>query len=110
VTKGNDMKCICPVCMHAEAMRARNNAREPCFDDMALMRWQPPRGGAGGKQCHPNDRGVWRCQICDFCAAPEAVGVLLDAVMYFSFPECDSIGSLGLHEDTRIAFKGGRRT
>jgi hypothetical protein len=37
----------CPCCLHEETIRARCAARETGYDDdLALMRWNPPQGGA----------------------------------------------------------------
>jgi hypothetical protein len=36
----------CPCCLHEETIRARCAGRKPCHDDLALMLWNPPQGGA----------------------------------------------------------------
>lgn len=97
----------CPVCLHDETMRARIHEREPMHDDVALMRWRPPHGGARGQVVTRWDEGSWVCERCDLPLSPHDAGVLLDAALRHSHPDCDSIRG-GLHEDVRRAFAGGR--
>lgn len=100
------LRCICPVCLHERTMRDRLGGYEPCYDDMEMMYWQRPHGGAKGQQVTPYDGGYWKCERCWTTLSPEAAGTLLDAALMHIDPECDSIRE-GIHEDARIAFKGG---
>lgn len=111
---------LCPVCWHGETMVARFHDREPSRDDVGdgytVMRWSPgPRQtGACGNPGMPSrwDRGVWECGACGLRVTPEEAGILLDAALSVSHPECDSIteDAIGqrLHEDVRRALRGGR--
>lgn len=98
----------CPCCLHEQTMRARVTGIEPCHDDQALMRWNPPVGGARGQQVTEWDEGWWKCVICDLRLPPHKAGVLLDAALMHAFPDCDSIDSDGIHLDTRRAWAGSR--
>ena len=88
-------------------MRAQLNGHEPVHDDVAPMRWRPPQGGARGQIVTRWDEGSWLCGRCDLALNPNDAGVLLDAALRHSHPDCDSIRD-GLHEDVRRAFAGGR--
>lgn len=99
-------KAVCPVCLHKRALQARLGGYEPCFDDGEMMDWHKPLGGPRGQQCSRLDGGFWVCPFCGVILTPEEAGVLLDAVLMVSFPDCDSIVG-GLHTDTREALKGG---
>ena len=98
----------CPCCLHEDTLRARVSGHEPCRDDLALMYWHPPQGGARGQQCTQWDQGWWQCQICELRLPPHKAGVLLDAALMHAFPDCGSIAE-GVHADTKRAWAGGRR-
>jgi hypothetical protein len=100
-------KIPCPACLHEETMRARFHEREPVHDDMALMAWVPPYGGARGQQVTKWDGGGWVCQVCQLRLTPHEAGVLLDAALMHYDPRCDSIVD-GVHADTRRAMAGGK--
>lgn len=111
---------LCPVCWHRETMIARFHDREPnrddVSDDYAVMRWSPGprRSGAGGNPGMPSrwDRGVWECGHCGFRCTPEESGILIDAAIHASDPDCDSITTdadgLRMSDDARRAMRGGR--
>jgi len=87
-------------------MIACRNRRETCHDDTPQMRFSRPYGGARGQQVTRGDAGWWRCEVCDLSLTPNEAGVLLDAVLMLSEPNCDSIHD-GLHADVQVAFAGG---
>ena len=97
----------CPACLHEETMRARRHDREPCYDDVEVMHWHRPYGGARGQQVTRWDGGFWVCQICGLRLTNRDAGVLLDAALMHMDPNCDSITDEGVHADTVRAFKGG---
>jgi hypothetical protein len=99
-------RTLCPVCWNKETLRARLNEREPCRDDPPQMTWHRPYGGPRGQIVTRWDGGWWACEQCEFRATAHDVGVLLDAALMASDPDCDSIRD-GMHEDARLAFLGG---
>ena len=100
----------CPCCLHEATIRDRCAGREPCHDDLALMLWNPPQGGARAQVCTQWDQGWWECVICDLRLPPHKAGVLLDAALMHAFPDCDSIDVDGIHTDTRRAWAGGQHS
>lgn len=98
----------CPVCMHEETVRARQNEREPCRDDLAVMRFvAPPSRGACGNPGMPTrfSDGEWECQICGCRLSPHEAGVLLDAALSAIGLDCDSFDGV-IHADARRALAG----
>lgn len=112
---------MCPCCWHRETMTARQNERDADHSHIecaytGLMVWSPGphRGGACGNPGMPSrwDYGVWECGACGLRVTPEEAGILLDAVLRDSDPECDSITDDGsgwcMHADARHALMAGR--
>jgi len=102
-------------------MTARQNERDADHSHIecsytGLMTWSPGprRGGAGAANWQPSrwEHGVWECAACGLRLTPEEAGILLDAVLRDSDPECDSIteddSGWRMHEDARRALRGGR--
>lgn len=98
---------MCPACWHERTFRARQEDREPCYDDPPLLQWERPYGGARGQAVYPWDGGVWSCEWCGFRAPPKVAFLLLDAALHLSDPNCDSIGEDGVHADAKAALEGG---
>jgi len=99
---------ICPICFHEETLESRIRGVEAAHDDHVLMRWQRPHGGPRGQVVTRWDEGHWQCPDCDVRLTPRDAGVLVDAVLMLTYPDCDSILAeySGLHADTVRAFRG----
>jgi hypothetical protein len=97
----------CPACWHETTVRSRLDGYEPCHADAHVMDWCSPYGGARGQQVTRWDGGAWSCRVCGLRLSPRDAGVLLDAALMCSDPDCDSIED-GMHEDARRALRGGR--
>ena len=99
----------CPCCLHEETLRARSSKREPCYDNLGLMRWHRPTGGVQGQVFTRWSQGWWECE-CGLRLPPFTAGILLDAVLMNASPNDDSIDAEdGVHADTKRAWKGGGR-
>ena len=105
---GEEMKnkVLCPVCWNRETMRARTGQIEPDRDDAASMIYARPYGGPKACVVSKWDGGRWSCGACGFEATPNEAGVLLDAVLMVSIPDCDSVEG-GVRIDVTRAFNCG---
>ena len=89
-----------------DTMRAKALGDEAVRDDNAVMRFRV----GSGVGIHPSlqkrgDVGLWDCYRCSASMTPLEAGIMLDAVLMLSEPDCDSVRD-GMHEDACTALRG----
>jgi len=104
----NSRKGVCPVCYHKEEMQARAANCTPCHDDTPMMEFRRLHGPRG-LPLTTDGFGWWECRSCGFHEKANNAGILLDAVLHLSVPDCDSIGEDTIHADTLIVLQGDGR-